>query len=573
MNMVKTGAELLIELLKRAGVRLLFGLPGDTSVAFYDALARQRTLRHIVTRDERHAAYMADGAARVTGQRMVVEASSGGGAAYLASGLVEAYAASVPVLAIVSDIHQDSRGSGALTEFPVDTLLTGATKAVHRVDRVHQLPQAMQALWHQLGAQRPAPGALVVPEDLWEASVPAGYEVTGYALSSDFPATRPEADPTLVEQAAQWLSAAQQPAIVAGGGVHWARAYEALQTLAETFQLPVATTIHGKGVLPETHPLCLGVVGANGGHPATNAYLAQADVVLFVGTRANATDTLGFRAPPRKGTRVIQIDIDPQRAGANYPGALPLIGDARVVLAQLIDALSQAGGVPKDERMEQITQVRKQGMLPPPEEAGSVLSACYVVHRVHRLATAHGDVIVVGDPGTPTPYLAAYWTLHRAGRTVILPRGVGPMGYAIPAGIGIALACPQQPVLVFTTEGSMAMAAGELETAVRYELPILFVQLTNQAYGWIQALQHFYYEKRYFGVTLGPVDGVQLARSMGMEAERVSDPTQLTRKLLQFFQQGRPCLLEVPVQSLIEEMPPVQPWLEAQQGERERPVY
>ncbi|MDQ7040304.1 MAG: thiamine pyrophosphate-binding protein [Rhodothermus sp.] len=571
MRRGQTGAELLIALLKQAGVQLVFGLPGDTSVALYDALSRHHpSLRHIVTRDERHAAYMADGAARVTGRRMVVEASSGGGAAYLASGLVEAYAASVPVLAVVSDIHQDSRGSGALTEFPVDTLLAGTAKAVYRVAQVHQLPRFFRALWEQLGTQRPAPGALVIPENLWEASVPEGCEAAACAWKPDLPTRRPEADPSLVEQAARWLATAQQPVIVAGGGVHWSNAYTVLQALAETYQLPIATTIHGKGALSERHPLYLGVVGANGGQPATNAYVAQADVVLLVGTRANATDTLSFRAPSRQGTRIIQIDIDPLRAGANYPGAIPLVGDARVVLEQLIDALSQTGSIPKAERMAQITQVRKQGIL---TGAGPEFSVRRIVQLIHRLAAAHAEVIVVGDPGTPTPYLAAYWTLNRPGRTVILPRGVGPMGYAIPAGIGIALACPQRPVLVFTTEGSMAMAAGELETAVRYNLPVLFVQLTNHAYGWIQTLQHLYYGKRYFGVRLGPVDSVQLARSMGVEAARVTDPDQLVRKVTQFFQQGRPWLLEVPVRSMIEEMPPVQPWLEAQQGERERPVY
>jgi acetolactate synthase-1/2/3 large subunit len=565
------GADILAECLISAGVRHIFGVPGDTGVVFYDALySRTDRIRHILARDERHAAFMADGYARWTNQVGVCEVSSGGGADFLVSGLGEAFAASVPILAITSDIHRRSRGTGAITEIDQEKLFSAVAKLVLTIDHASHIPDMIRILIEAATTGRPAPVVAIFPEDVFDEH--ATVQIPDLSIS--VPRGRTAASGRAISKAAELLGAAERPAIVAGSGVHLASAWTELQELAERAGIPIATTIQGKGAIAETHPLSLGVIGANGARPYANDYLASADAVLFVGTRANSTDTNGFTSPSRDTPQIMQIDIDTTRAGRNYHGSHDLIGDARATLDGLAEIISeqpdraasiaaQIANWKSEWRATEVTPVRKvpAGMLDPRD----------VILALQQ--TLPPEAIVLAEPGTPTPNISAFWETPTAGRTVIDPRGHGPMGYVIPASIGVAIAAPDRPVVGLTGDGSFAMACGELETVARLQIPVIYLQFTNNSLGWIKMLQHLYLGERYFSVDPGPINYVGVAVAMGLEARKVESIADLSAVVSDWVANRRPLFIDIPTPDQIALVPPVAPWQAALAGNPNRPVY
>jgi acetolactate synthase-1/2/3 large subunit len=561
-----TGAEILGDSLLAAGVELVFGVPGDTGVALYDALYHRPALRHVLTNDERGAVFAADAYARRANRLGVVEVSSGGGATFAVGGLGESFAASVPLLLVTSDIHRRSRGTGALTETDQLALYRAVTKWQAVATDAGEIPELLAEAVAQATGGRPGPAALIVPEDVLDERRRARIE----PIPAGVPRDRPAPPGASVRAAAEAIDRARRPAVIAGGGVHLSGATVALALLAERAGLAVATTLHGKGAFCETVPLALGTCGANGARDHANRWLADADVVLLVGTRANSTDTDGFASPPR-GATVIHVEIDEARAGRNYPDSLRLIGDARAALEALAASVepnperSAAAAAWIAERLP-AWRARYQAR----EAPEGTLDPAAVVRIVREVA---GDeVTVVGDPGTPTPYLGAGWELVEPGRRVLLPRGHGPMGYAHPAAIGAALATGG-PVVAFVTDGSLLMAAGALETASRLGLPITYVQSSNGSLGWIKALQSLYLGGRALSTTISRSDAVMVARGFGLPAMRVASLDELAAAVRRGLASGRPSLIDVPVPDEHELLPPVAPWERAAGGETSRPVY
>jgi acetolactate synthase-1/2/3 large subunit len=569
-----SGSELLVEALVRHGVDTVFGVPGDTGVVLYDVLARRTDeLRHVLARDERHAGYMADGYARTHRRLGVCEASSGAGAVYLASGLGEAFASSVPVLAITSDIHRRSRGSGAITEIDQEALFSGVTKWRRTAERAADIPTLVAEAVTAATSGRPGPVALIFPEDVLEEH--ADVQVT--AGPSVVPASRREAARYAVKSVADELAVASRPVILAGGGVHASGAWPHLLDLADHAAIPVATTIHGKGAIPEDHPLALGVAGGNGCRGYANDYLAAADLVLIVGSRANSTDTNGFTSPPRDGSvKIAQIDTDAARAGQNFPGSMPLVGDAATVLDQLRDEIPAASAESRSSRRAGIATVREDWARGAAEElpdpGAGLLQPREVIRTLHQVLG--GRTWVVADPGTPTPNLSAYWESAGDGWRVVIPRGHGPMGFSIPAAIGVAIAHPGERVLCVTTEGSLAMGVGDWETAARLKLPITYVVLDNVSMAWIKMLQHLFLDRRYFGVDPGPIDPVLLAQGMGVPGARARDLEELELLAKESIDAVGPSVIHVRIPEHMDSPPPVAPWQAVLAGQSSgRPVY
>jgi acetolactate synthase-1/2/3 large subunit len=352
-------------------------------------------------------------------------------------------------------------------------------------------------------------------------------------------------------------------------------AWAELASLAEKAGIAVATTIHGKGAIADSNPWSLGTVGNNGAREYANRYLRQADAVLLVGTRANATDTNSWTGPSRQGARVIQIDVDAERAGRNFPQAIRIVADARAVLKQLFDEIAATSDAERESRRRKVAVDRTKWEEFAPEGRSTVADGQILPRDAVRIINEvlGGDTIVIADPGTPTPNVASYWETTNAGRTIIVPRGHGPMGYAIPAAIGASVARPGEPVVSLTADGSFAMACGELETVTRLHAPILYVQFTNQSFGWIKMLQHLYTGRRYFGVDPGPIDAVKVAQACGMQGERVRDLDRFRALVEDFAAHPAPLYIEVNVPHMIDYTPPVSAWLESLNGKSERPVY
>ena len=313
---------------------------GDTTLPLYDALARlDHEITHFLTRDERHAAYMADGYARVTGKPGVCEGPSGGGATYILPGLVEANESSVPILAITTDVSTTSRGRYPLTELDQVALFRPVTKWNTTLDDASRLPAAMRQAFRTMTTGRPGAVHLALPFDTQKAPVDDS-EIWAEARHQRFPAERSAPDRDDIRAAAVALAGARSAVAICGGGPVLAGAEAELARLASAIDLPVATTVSGQGALAETDTLAVGVVGSNGGAPSTRAVVDEADVVLFIGCRAGSVTTERWRSPA-SGKTIIHIDSDPIAIGANYRTEVAICADAKLALAALADEIEQ----------------------------------------------------------------------------------------------------------------------------------------------------------------------------------------------------------------------------------------
>jgi acetolactate synthase-1/2/3 large subunit len=558
-----TGAEAAVDLLKAHGVEVIFGLCGDTSLPFYDALARlPHGMRHVLTRDERHAAYMADGYARVTGKVGVCEGPSGGGATYILPGLVEANESSIAVLAINSDVSVSSRGKFTLTELDQRALMKPLTKWNAVLDRAADIPRVFRRAFEEMTTGRPGAAHIALPFDVQNGPVERS-DVWADPTLGAFPSRRVGPDPFFVELAAKLLRNAKRPLFVCGGGVVLSGAEADLLELAQRLSAPVATTISGKGSIDERHPLSVGVVGSNGGTPETRAVVDAADVVIFVGCRAGSVTTERWRHPAPGAAKIVHIDVDPAVPGTNYKVDVPLVGDARLCLQTLGEALEgfRAGdevsstaklvATAKSEKFRKFQALADSNDAPiKPERVVAELSRAL-----------DDDAIVVADPGTPCPYFSAYYPVRGAGRRYFSNRAHGALGYALAASIGAHFGRPSVKTVAVMGDGSFGMCVGELETAVRYKLPITFIVISNAVYGWIKAGQKAGYAERYFSVDFGITDHAKVAEAYGVRSWRVTNPAELGTVLKTALSHGGPTLVDIVCQPLNEAKAPVSEWV------------
>jgi acetolactate synthase I/II/III large subunit len=553
-----TGAEAVVEMLRAHGVETIFGLCGDTSLPFYDALARLGSVRHVLTRDERHAAYMADGYARLSGKVGVCEGPSGGGATYLLPGLVEANESSVPVLGINTDISVSSRGKYTLTELDQRALMKPLTKWNAVLDRSADIPRVFRAAFDAMTTGRPGAAHIALPFDVQNGPVERAELWADPTLGS-FPSRRTAPDASLVELAAKLLRKARQPLFICGGGVVLAGAEAELLALAEKLSAPVATTISGKGSIDERCAHSVGVVGSNGGTPETRAVVDAADVIVFVGCRAGSVTTERWRHPAAGRARIVHIDVDPAVPGANYKVDVPLIGDARLCLSSLNEALE---GYRREADLSWVDAKKREKFDRFEALARSDDTPIKPERVVQELSKAlDRDAIVVADPGTPCPYFSAYYVVQGTGRRYFSNRAHGALGYALAAGIGAHFARPQVKTVAVMGDGSFGMCVGELETAVRLRLPLTFVVISNAVYGWIKAGQKTGYGSRYFSVDFGVTDHARVAEAFGVKAWRVTDPGKLAATLKTALSEGGPTLVDIVCQPLHEAKAPVSEWV------------
>ena len=554
-----TGAEAVVELLKAHGVEIIFGLCGDTSLPFYDALARlPHGMRHVLARDERSAAYMADGYARVSGKVGVCEGPSGGGVTYILPGLAEANESSVPVLCINTDISVSARGRYTLTELDQGALTRPVTKWNAVLDRSQDIPRFLRTAFNQMTTGRPGAAHIGLPFDVQNGSVERS-DVWGDVTLSRYPSRPVAPDPVFVERAAKLLGDASSPIFLCGGGVVIAGAEQELVDLAERLSAPVATTISGKGSIDEEHPLAVGVVGSNGGTPETRAIVDQADLIMFIGCRAGSVTTERWKHPAPGKTRIIHLDVDPAVLGANYPVDIPLVGDAKLALAALNRSLAtlkrslEAAAVQK-AKAEKFARFQAFA-----ESADKPIKPERVVAELTRALDA--DAIVVADAGTPCPYLSAYYPVRKAGRRFFSNRAHGALGYSLPAAIGAHFARPQVKCVSVMGDGSFGFTCGELETLVRYRLPITSIVISNATYGWIKAGQKSGYGARYFGVDFETTDHAAVAAAFGVKSWRVTEPGELAKALKEAIAHDGPSLVDVVCQPLHEAKAPVSEWI------------
>jgi len=558
------GAEAAVRMLQLNGVRHIFGLCGDTSLPFYDALYKMdHGMTHVLTRDERSASYMADGYARVTGKPGICEGPSGGGATYLVPGLVEANESSIPVLGITSDVPVLSRGRFPLTELDQEALYRPLTKWNTVCDRPEQIPQAFRSAFRSMTTGRPGAAHIGLPHDILRMTVDVA-DIWAQQGHGTYPAWRTVAEKAAIEAAGEAILKARAPVFICGGGVIIAGAMAVLEAVATLLGAPVCTTVSGKGTISERHPLCAGVVGSNGGVVPTREILQQADLVIFIGCRAGSTTTEHWKYPSRE-VPIVHIDIDPSVISANYQTAHAIVGDARLALEGLHAFLS--ANVSRHVRSDAdgtaaVARARKAKFDPFHTLAAENARPSRperVLAELHKVLPR--DAVVVADPGTPCPYVACYYEILEPGRHFITNRAHGALGYSMPAATGAWFGRPGTKCVSIMGDGSFGFTVGDLETITRYKVPLLMIVLSNGSYGWIKASQKASYGQRYFSVDFSRTEHARIASDYGVKSWKVEDPQALGGVLRQAAEHGGPTLVEVVAQPLEDAAAPVLQWM------------
>ncbi len=556
-----TGAEAMVRMLQAHDVKHIFGLCGDTTLPLYDALYRlDHGIEHILTRDERHAAYMADAYARVSGKVGVCEGPSGGGATYILPGLVEANESSVPVLGITTDVSVSARGRYPLTELDQNSLFRPLTKWNTVIDQAERLPAMVRSAFRAMTTGRPGSAHIGLPFDVQKATV-SESEIWAQPELGRYPAWRSGPAVQAVEQMVAALLSAKNPMVICGGGIVISAAESELQSFAEALNMIVATTISGQGSLADSHPLCLGVVGSNGGVAETREVIEEADLILFIGCRAGSVTTERWRCP-KPGQRILHIDVDPMVISANYETEVALNGDAQLALRMANQVLAQSGEKRDFDGAARIAKAKKIKFADFEERAASNDSPI----RPERVVSTLGillddDAVVVADPGTPCPFFSAFYQNGKAGRQFITNRAHGALGYSAAAVLGAYYGRPGAKCVSVMGDGSFGFTVGEYETAMRKKLPITYVVFSNSVFGWIKAGQKSGFGERYYSVDFSRSDHAGIAAAYGLKTWRVEDPADLQGAMQAALEADGPTLVDVISQPLQDANAPVSEWV------------
>jgi len=539
-----SGAQAVIEALKREGVKFVFGMPGGANLPIYDSLL-DSGVRHILVRHEQSAAHMADAYGRVSGKAGVCMGTSGPGATNLVTGIATAYADSSPVVAITGQVPKAMTGRNAFQETDVVGVMTPITKYSIQPLAANQIPSAIKKAFYIATTGRPGPVLVDVPKDVQQEMAdqyfPEQVEARGY---------RPylEADPVAIEKAAEMLIRAERPLLMGGGGIRISNAYQPFQAVAELLMSPVITTLQGKGAFPEDHPLCLGPIGMHG-RAESNKLVSECDLLLAVGVRFSDRST-GMFSEFCKQAKVIHVDADASEFNKNKQVDLYIQGDASQVLTKVYGALirrisKREGSNPWLERINQVREEMKN--IPAYTDFDSELSGPKVVRKMRELLPP--ETILTTGVGRHQMWCEIHWRVLSP-RTWITSTGLGTMGFGLPAAIGAKVAKPHVPVVDFDGDGSFMMTENCLGTAVEERIPVLSIIINDRSLGLVEQWQRLMYNRRFVGVKFGgSPDFVKLARAYGAYGERVTTLEEFSKALKEGVTQGCPVLLDVPVSS------------------------
>ena len=514
-----------MECLKAEGVDVVFGLPGGANLPTYDAFVGAG-IRHILVRHEAGGGHAAEGYAKATGKVGVAFATSGPGATNLITPICDAMMDSVPVVFITGQVRTELLGTDGFQEADTIGISMPVVKHSFMIQHPQEIPRAIHEAFHIARSGRPGPVLVDIPQDLSRAEI--DYEpVTDIQLPGYQP--RIEGNQKQIRQAAKALAAAQRPVIYAGGGVVNAEASEELVEFALSDRFPVTCTLMALGAFPAPHDQWLGMLGMHGTR-AANYAMDEADLICAVGARFDdrITGKLSEFAPRAK---FIHIDVDPAEISKNVPAHIPIVGDAKHVLAKLVIEYRAIGADPA--RLEpwwsRIEGWREKYPLGYEESTDSEIKPQRMIEALYE-ATG-GEAIVTSDVGQHQMWTAQYYNFPKA-RRWINSGGLGTMGFGLPAAMGAAVGCPDQLVCCIAGDGSVQMNAQELATCAQNQIPIKVFIMNNGYLGMVRQWQELFWDGKYSHVDMGQFpDFVKLAEAYGVTGMRLSDKTTLVQDI------------------------------------------
>jgi acetolactate synthase-1/2/3 large subunit len=531
--MKMTGAHALLEAFRREGVEVIFGYPGGSLLPIYDVLYDTKDIRHILVRHEQGGAHAADGYARASGKVGVCMATSGPGATNLVTGIATAYMDSVPIVAITGQVPTFAIGKDAFQEADITGITMPITKHNYLLTKAEDIPRVLKEAFYIARSGRPGPVLIDFPRDVQQAELdfeyPESVELPGYrpVVSGHF---------KMVERAAELIDGAQRPLIYGGGGVNSAEAQAELVALAERIDAAVTMTLLGKGGFPDDHDLCLGMPGMHGTAYA-NYGLHEADVIIAVGTRFDdrVTGKLDMFA---QNAKFVHIDIDPAEIGKNVLPALPIVGDVKRVLAELVKKVTPAKHPDWHKLIGEWKQQYPMGWK------GNGLKPQFIIQEIHR--ATNGGAIIVTEVGQNQMW-AAQWYPCRETRQFLSSGGLGTMGYGLPAAIGAKVARPDKAVWDIAGDGSIQMNIQEMATAVHEKIPVKVAVLNNGYLGMVRQWQTLFFQDRlsHTDLAVGTPDFVKLVEAYGGVGLRVTEESEVAGAIERAMAvDDRPCLID-----------------------------
>lgn len=514
-----SGAQALIQALEHEGVDVMFGVPGGAILPAYDPLLDSR-IRHILARHEQGAGHMAEGYAWATGRVGVCIATSGPGATNLVTPLADALIDSVPVVAITGQVPTSSVGNDAFQEAYTVGITMPATKHNYFVTNAGEISDTVHEAFHIASTGRPGPVLIDIPKDILNAQtewrLPAELNLPGYKPTT-------EGHPRRIREAIEMIASAERPVLYVGGGAIKANAAEEVRRFAELSGVPVTTTLMGRGAFPDSHPLSMGMPGMHGTYTAITA-IQKADVLVSVGARFDdrVTGNPKFFAPH---ARVIHIDVDPAEIGKVRVPEIPIVGDARRVLLQMIEAWGERETPDRSAWHDTIRTWQRNHPLRYEQRPDGTIKPQFVVEELYRITG--GDATVVSGVGQHQMWASQFWKFENP-RRWINSGGLGTMGFAVPAAIGAKTGMPDDLVYAIDGDGCFQMTFQELITAATDNIPVKIAVMNNGVHGMVTQWQRLFYNGRYSGSQLGnKVDYVKLAEALGCAGLRAETPDEV----------------------------------------------
>lgn len=550
-----TGAQVLIECLKKEGVEYIFGIPGGVLLAIYDALWGQNDIKHILVKHEQVAAHMADGYARATGKVGVCLATSGPGATNLVTGIANAYMDSIPMVALTGQVATPAIGKDSFQEVDIFGITLPITKHNFLVKKTDDLPEIIHTAFYIAKSGRPGPVLIDIPRDVSAGKVtnikiPEEIKLRGYKPTI-------KGHPRQIKEAAILISSSQKPLIYSGGGVITSNASEELCHLIEKTQIPITSTLLGLGAFPTTDKLFLGMPGMHGTAYA-NLALSESDLIIAIGVRFDDRVT-GKLSEFAKKAKIIHIDIDPAEIGKNVAVHIPIVGNAREVLQELLPLVHKLKIAPWHQKIEEWKE-----KYPLKYENDNCLRPQFILEMINEI-TADKDTIIATDVGQNQMWSALFCKPVRP-RSFLSSGGLGTMGFALPSALGAQVGCPEKTVFAICGDGGIQMVIQDLATAVLNKLPVKICIINNHYLGMVRQWQELFFEKRYSQVCLNQniycsptcnapkmncqriPDFVKLAEAYSIPAEKVTKKEEAKPALQRALKEkDRPYLIDFQV--------------------------
>ena len=538
--MKKTGAEIIWECLERLGVEHIFGYPGGAILPAYDAMTKYK-IHHILVRHEQGATHMADGFARASGQVGVAVATSGPGATNMVTGIATAMLDSSPIVCITGQVGSKLIGSDAFQETDITGVTLPITKHNYLVTHASEVARTVREAFYVARSGRPGPVLIDITKDAQQTTCEFDWE----AARPQLPGYRPDLSPELkeYEQALELIHNSKRPVILAGHGIIISGAMSEVREFAEKAGIPVALTLLGLGAFPASHPLNLGMMGMHG-EAWVNHTIQEADLLLAFGMRFDDRVTGNLKTYAANAKK-IHIEIDPAEINKNVKVDVPLVGDLREVLHELlpkVETIDRSEWLDSIDKLKGDAAVRDIQNLP---DSGH-LYAAHVINDLWR-ETRDGETVVVTDVGQHQMWEAQYYK-HEKARSLITSGGLGTMGFALPAAIGAKVARPEAEVWVVVGDGGFQMTLCELATIVQEKLKINIAIINNGFLGMVRQWQEFFYERNYAATPLLNPDFAKLGEAYGIHSITVTERSQVVPAVRAARQHDGPVLINFRVE-------------------------